>query len=51
MDELDGFSLKVRQYPKKKLPYQILKSKPDRDLRNFQTGRPLELQPAKAGLA
>ena len=36
MDELDGFSLKVRQYPKKKLPYQILKLKPDGYLGEFQ---------------
>ena len=36
MDELDGFSLKVRQYPKKKLPYQILKLKPDGYLGEYQ---------------
>jgi hypothetical protein len=39
MDELDGFSLKVRQYPKKKLPYQILKLNEKGIYRNITTVR------------
>ena len=50
MDELDGFSLKVRQYPKKKLPYQILKSKPAGDSGNFQAVRPRGFEPEQPPL-